>query len=91
MSNKRIFSSIDQPELGYPDGMCQDTQYGIWSARWGASKVLHFTPDGKLDLIIEFPKALNMTACIFGGVFSFRTGGLRTADTLQGRIWMSFT
>ncbi|OXG84261.1 hypothetical protein C349_02603 [Cryptococcus neoformans var. grubii Br795] len=67
MSNKRIFSGVDQPELGYPDGMCQDAQYGFWSARWGASKVLHFTPDGELDLIIQFPKALNMTSCIFGG------------------------
>ncbi|ORY26984.1 hypothetical protein BCR39DRAFT_469840 [Naematelia encephala] len=67
MSNRRIFNNIDEDDMGWPDGMCMDNEYGIWSARWGAGKVIRFAPDGQMDIVIEFPKALNMTCCIFGG------------------------
>ncbi|WWC57827.1 uncharacterized protein I303_100362 [Kwoniella dejecticola CBS 10117] len=67
VSNKVIFSNVDDEELGVPDGMCQDDQYGIWSARWGSGKVIRFTPQGEIDLIVHLPQALNVTSCIFGG------------------------
>ncbi|WWD03054.1 hypothetical protein V865_001098 [Kwoniella europaea PYCC6329] len=67
VSNKIIFSNVDDENLGVPDGMCQDDQYGIWSARWGSGKVIRFTPQGEIDLIVRLPQALNVTSCIFGG------------------------
>ncbi|WWC67113.1 uncharacterized protein I206_101020 [Kwoniella pini CBS 10737] len=65
--NKVIFSNVDDEFLGVPDGMCQDDEYHIWSARWGSSKVIRFTPEGKIDLIVHLPKGLNITSCIWGG------------------------
>ena len=69
MSNKTTFSKLDDDSLGVPDGLCQDEDYGCWSARWGAGKVTRFDEHGQLDLIVEFPKGLNMTSCIFGSEF----------------------
>ena len=38
----------------------------MWNCRWGGSCVVRFTPDGKVDQIIEMP-VQNITNCIFGG------------------------
>jgi sugar lactone lactonase YvrE len=70
MSNKTVFSRFgdeDSKTLGVPDGLCQDENYGCWSARWGAGKVIRLDARGNPDLIVEFPTAVNMTSCIFGG------------------------
>jgi sugar lactone lactonase YvrE len=70
MSNKTVFSRFGDEEtktLGVPDGLCQDENYGCWSARWGAGKVIRLDADGNPDLVVEFPTAVNMTSCIFGG------------------------
>lgn len=70
MGNKAIFSQYDKETTkthGVPDGLCQDVDYGCWSARWGAGKVIRLDERGNPDLIVEFPTALNMTSCIFGG------------------------
>ncbi|EIN14205.1 hypothetical protein PUNSTDRAFT_110331 [Punctularia strigosozonata HHB-11173 SS5] len=70
ISNRRVH--IDPlaeglPENSYPDGLCIDSEGGIWSARWGASRINRFNQDGKIDFEIVFPTALNITACEFGG------------------------
>lgn len=73
MGKKTVFSQFHEEatkELGIPDGLCQDYNFGCWSARWGAGKVIRLDEDGKPDLIVEFPTSLNMTSCIFGGAFS---------------------
>lgn len=70
MSKEAVFSRFDEEEsktLGVPDGLCQDAEFGCWSARWGAGKVIRLDEDGGPDLIVEFPTGLNMTSCIFGG------------------------
>jgi sugar lactone lactonase YvrE len=70
MSDKTVFSQFDDEAsktLGVPDGLCQDDEYGCWSARWGASKVIRLDQDGNPDMIVEFPTALNVTSCVFGG------------------------
>ncbi|TYJ51624.1 hypothetical protein B9479_007794 [Cryptococcus floricola] len=67
LANPQIFSNVDTKELGFPDGMCMDTEGGVWSARFGAGKVLRFTPKGEIDVEIDFPSAWNMTCLIFGG------------------------
>ncbi|WVR05528.1 hypothetical protein IAU60_002546 [Kwoniella sp. DSM 27419] len=66
MSNRRTFSILDG-SFGEPDGMCTDSQGGIWSARWGAGKVVRLSPTGDVDVVVDFPKAWHMTCCVFGG------------------------
>ncbi|EJF67034.1 hypothetical protein DICSQDRAFT_142608 [Dichomitus squalens LYAD-421 SS1] len=55
------------PEGTYPDGLCIDKDGGVWSARWGGSRVIRYTKEGQMDLEVFFPTALNVTACAFGG------------------------
>jgi sugar lactone lactonase YvrE len=38
----------------------------VWVALWGGSAVRRYTPDGRLDHVVEVP-ASNVTACTFGG------------------------
>ncbi|KAJ8702707.1 hypothetical protein PTI98_001403 [Pleurotus ostreatus] len=70
ISNRRTF--VDAMAQGYPqgtfaDGLCLDKDGFVWSARWGGCRVVRYSPDGTPDLEVEFPSALNITACCFGG------------------------
>ncbi|KAH9837125.1 uncharacterized protein C8Q71DRAFT_706698 [Rhodofomes roseus] len=71
LSGRRVF--VDALSHGllaegtYPDGLCIDNAGGIWSARWGGSSIVRYTPDGAFDLQVVFPTVLNVTACCFGG------------------------
>lgn len=67
LSRKGTFSKLDDKTLGVPDGLCQDSEHGCWSARWGSGQVIRLDENGRPDLIVEFPKSLNMTSCVFGG------------------------
>jgi sugar lactone lactonase YvrE len=67
MSGRKIFSQLDESKYGWPDGLCIDDQGGIWSSRWQGGKLIRLTSDGQIDVIIEFPKACNITCSIFGG------------------------
>jgi sugar lactone lactonase YvrE len=68
MSNRRVFSDMKTPEVGYPDGMCLDAEGGVWSARWCAGKVIRLNPEtATIDVEIDLPNAWNVTCCIFGG------------------------
>ena len=63
LSNKKYFANFNR---GHPDGSTIDTDGCVWNCRWGGSCVVRFTPDGKVDQIIEMP-VQNITNCIFGG------------------------
>lgn len=63
LSNKKDFANFNR---GHPDGSTIDTDGCVWNCRWGGSCVVRFTPDGKVDQIIEMP-VQNITNCIFGG------------------------
>ncbi|KAJ7487693.1 SMP-30/Gluconolaconase/LRE-like region-domain-containing protein [Mycena galericulata] len=70
LANRRLF--VDAMVLGleensYCDGLCIDTEGGVWSARWGGSKIIRFSPSGSIDMEICFPTVLNVTASAFGG------------------------
>ncbi|KZT30496.1 regucalcin [Neolentinus lepideus HHB14362 ss-1] len=70
ISNRRVFIDAlaqGQPMYSFPDGLCIDSEGGIWSARWGGSRIVRYTKEGVEDLEIHFPKVLNVTACCFGG------------------------
>jgi sugar lactone lactonase YvrE len=62
-SNERLFAA---PHPGFPDGSCVDADGCLWNAEWGASRVVRYTPAGKVDRVVEVP-ATNPTCCAFGG------------------------
>jgi len=53
-------------ETGFPDGLTVDSQGGVWVALYGGSAVHRYTPDGRLDAVVEVA-ASRVTACTFGG------------------------
>jgi L-arabinonolactonase len=51
---------------GIPDGSCIDAEGFIWNAVWEGHRVERWSPDGRLDRIVEVPVA-KPTCCAFGG------------------------
>jgi L-arabinonolactonase len=51
---------------GGPDGSCVDAEGGLWNAEWGASRIVRYAPDGRIDRVIETP-VTQPSACMFGG------------------------
>ncbi len=51
---------------GLPDGITLDAEGGIWVGLWGGSQVRRYTPDGRLDAVVELP-VTQVSACAFGG------------------------
>lgn len=65
ISNRRVFAKTD--ELGgMPDGCTVDADGRVWSALVSSGKVGCFTPDGKLERVIEVPTKL-VSSTMFGG------------------------
>jgi len=70
ISGERVFAA---PHPGFPDGSCVDADGCLWNAEYGGARVVRYTPQGKVDRIVEVP-AKNPTCCCFGG---------RALDTLH--------
>jgi L-arabinonolactonase len=50
----------------YPDGANVDADGGMWSAQWGGSRIVRYTPDGRIDRTLEVP--VSQPTCVaFGG------------------------
>src|SRR5262245_32346047 len=54
------------PKDGHPDGSIVDADGCLWNAAWGGAVVRRFTPDGRLDRVLEIPRK-NPTCPVFGG------------------------
>jgi len=67
LTNRRTF--VDVGADGLPDGVTVDTEGGVWVALNQSGTVRRFTPDGRLDEVVELP-VRQVTACTLGG-----TGG----------------
>jgi sugar lactone lactonase YvrE len=65
MRNERVFADCtNQP--GRPDGSCVDADGCLWNAEYAGWRVVRYTPDGKIDRVVELPVS-NPTCCCFGG------------------------
>jgi L-arabinonolactonase len=64
IANRRVFART--PEGAYPDGATVDASGNLWSAHWGAGKVVCYSPDGEVRKVVETP-ATNPTCVAFGG------------------------
>jgi sugar lactone lactonase YvrE len=64
-ANRRPFATL-APADGLPDGLCVDTEGGVWVALWAGSAVRRYDPDGVLDRVVPLPVP-NVTSCAFGG------------------------
>ncbi len=64
---------------GFPDGMCTDTDGGLWICHFAGSRITRFLDNGEVDYIIDMPVP-NITKCAFGGP-DLRTLYIITAAT----------
>lgn len=51
---------------GLPDGSTVDEEGLLRNAEWGGGKVVRYTPDGEVDMIVRLPVS-NPTCVGFGG------------------------
>ncbi|EOA02577.1 gluconolactonase [Herbaspirillum frisingense GSF30] len=65
IANQRVFADLAQ-QPGGPDGSTVDADGHVWNAQWGGARVVRFTPDGRIDGIVDMPTA--QPSCVaFGG------------------------
>lgn len=88
LGQREVFARVDGVE---PDGACVDADGCLWSAQWGGSRIIRYTPDGRIDRILEVP--VRQPTCVtFGGpnldllfVTSARLG-LKVPETGAGDV-----
>jgi sugar lactone lactonase YvrE len=62
-TRERVFADTGR---GRPDGSCVDADGCLWNADYGASRLVRYTPAGKVDRTVALP-VTNPTCCCFGG------------------------
>ncbi|MEP2783678.1 MAG: SMP-30/gluconolactonase/LRE family protein [Pseudoruegeria sp.] len=65
LKNRRVFAQIPQGD-GRPDGLCVDSEGGVWCAIWDGWSVVRFAPDGGVEMRIDMPVPRATSLC-FGG------------------------
>jgi sugar lactone lactonase YvrE len=64
LTGRRPFVRYEDDE--HPDGLTVDAEGGVWVAFFGSGAVRRYSPEGRLDAVVEVP-AGQVTACTFGG------------------------
>ncbi len=64
IANRRDF--VETPEGAHPDGANVDSEGFLWSAHWGAGRVVRYAPGGAIDCVLNVP-ASQPTCVAFGG------------------------
>lgn len=64
--NRRLWMDAQVGVAGVPDGAAVDADGCYWSARYGGSAVVRFTPEGLVDRVVDVPTP-RVTMCAFGG------------------------
>ncbi|MFF3708841.1 SMP-30/gluconolactonase/LRE family protein [Streptomyces phaeochromogenes] len=90
VGGRRELAVIEEGD-GFPDGLTVDADGCVWVALWDGGAVRRYTPDGKLDRVVELPVP-RPTACAFGGadltdlyITTARTG-LEAPHPLAGSV-----
>lgn len=65
ISNRRLFADL-AGNPGRPDGSTVDAQGFLWNAEFNGKRVVRYTPDGRIDRVIDMP-VTNNTCLGFGG------------------------
>jgi sugar lactone lactonase YvrE len=65
IANRRVFADLNN-QPGRPDGSAMDAEGCLWNCEYAGGRVVRYTPDGRIDRVIEVP-ADNPTCCAFGG------------------------
>jgi sugar lactone lactonase YvrE len=66
VSNRRTFTKVDTSRGGAADGSTVDAEGCLWNAQVYDGKVVRYTPDGKVERVIEMP-VKKVTSVMFGG------------------------
>jgi len=66
LTNRRRMWTAPDISFGTPDGMCIDSEDGLWVAFWGGGKVRRFNSEFEITDEIELPQSL-VTSCAFAG------------------------
>lgn len=94
VTNRRMFA--DYSSTGErPDGACVDADGCLWAAFFAGSRIVRYTPDGRIDLTIPLP-VTNPTCLCFGGsdlktlfvttATKFLTPEQRSSEPLAGAL-----
>jgi D-xylonolactonase len=65
VGNQRVLVELS-PRDGIPDGLAVDSAGCLWSAIWYGGRVNRYTPDGRLERVVELP-AKQPSSVAFGG------------------------
>ena len=66
VSNRRTFCKVDRSRGGAADGSTVDAEGCLWNALVYDGRLVRYTPDGKVDRVIEMP-VKKVTSVMFGG------------------------
>jgi sugar lactone lactonase YvrE len=66
VSNRRPFCTVDGSRGGAADGSTVDAEGCLWNALVYDGRLVRYTPDGKVERIIEMP-VKKVTSVMFGG------------------------
>jgi sugar lactone lactonase YvrE len=65
LGERRVFADT-LGQQGAPDGSAVDAEGFVWNAQWGAWRIVRYSPDGRIDRIVEKPVE-QPSSCAFGG------------------------
>lgn len=65
LGQEDVFLTVD-PADGMPDGLTVDHDDCLWIAFWGAGQVRRYTPNGRIDRVVDLPVTQPTSVCFAG-------------------------